>query len=111
MISADTGSKIKITFNNIDIESPLGGSCYDYVQVYDGSVKNDKSLGKFCGRNIPRILKSQGNTMLIRFYSDDRTPKVGFRLTWKAIKRDTTGNLTLRIIFFGNLCPTVHTNQ
>lgn len=84
IIESSPRTTIKITFNDIDTESS-GGSCYDYVELFDGSTTSSRSLGKFCGSRIPRgVLKSRGNRLLVRFYSDDRSPEKGFQLTWKS---------------------------
>ena len=89
-ISAPPGHTIQATFDDLNTESSLSGTCYDYVQIFDGFLQNDKPLGldKYCGRRVPNtLLISSGNKMLVRFYSDSQNPKRGFQLTWKTTQQ------------------------
>ncbi|CAG5115143.1 unnamed protein product, partial [Candidula unifasciata] len=51
---------------------------YDYVAVYDGPTEASPLLGKHCGNRKPKPIKSSGNTMYVKFVSDESRQKVGF---------------------------------
>lgn len=51
-IEAPLGSAIKLDFLEFNLEE--NEVCmYDYVQIYDGHVSNETSLGRFCGNTKP----------------------------------------------------------
>jgi hypothetical protein len=67
MIRVASASKISLSFNYFDLESP-----YDYVEVYDGaSVSPAQLLLKHSGSTIPGAVVSSSNEMLVRFVTDD----------------------------------------
>lgn len=70
----------------IDIES--GPNCqYDYLKIIDGHTEQGNLLGRFCGKVMPRRLKTKTNGLLVRFVSDDKNVKPGFRINWRAVTR------------------------
>ena len=59
---------VKLTFDNLDLKQDSGSTCTaDYVEVLDGSRRNDKSKGKFCGDSKPKDIRSSGRYMWVRF--------------------------------------------
>ena len=52
----------------------------------DGDGPQKFLLGKFCGDIAPNRIKSSGNAMYIKFYSDGLIAKRGFIMTWKIIQ-------------------------
>ncbi|KAI2810836.1 Bone morphogenetic protein 1 [Blomia tropicalis] len=65
----DVEQRIVIQFTSFDLEDEI--DCQrDYVEIYDGPDDRRSSIGKFCGRNNPNEIISNGNSMLIRFHSD-----------------------------------------
>ena len=52
----------------------------DFLEIFDSQKPNAESLGRFCGENIPGIIESSGNTMLITFKSDEDIQRTGFKL-------------------------------
>jgi len=82
-LEVDSGSIIKLSFTDFDIEPHSKCSC-DYVQVLD---TDNSELLKKCGRSKPeQILKSKGNKMSVVFHSDDSVVHRGFSATWKAVE-------------------------
>ena len=69
------GSLVLLTFSSFDLEA-MGshGACWDYVEVNHGTVAE-----QFCGDTVPGPITSTGNTMTVRFYSDDLFNFPGFR--------------------------------
>ena len=81
--------KIQLKFTEFDLEA--GPSCkYDSLQIHDGYDVNANKLGTFCGNSLPGTFKSTGNKMYLRFLSDDRQNRNGFKIEWKAVGLPTT---------------------
>merc|ERR1712080_415034 len=78
-IEVASGKKIKISFDDLDIE--YDGSCsYDYVMVKDsGGVT---LVGKTCGTTKPGDVTSSTNKVVVIFHSDYSVTNKGFKLTW-----------------------------
>ena len=75
----DVEQRIVIQFTSFDLEDEI--DCQrDYVEIYDGPDDRRSSIGKFCGRNNPNEIISNGNSMLIRFHSDPNFGAKGFAL-------------------------------
>ncbi|KAG7281288.1 hypothetical protein CRUP_030971 [Coryphaenoides rupestris] len=69
-LSATPGHRIKIAFNEIDMEAHLE-CAYDHIEIYDGRDGKAPSLGRFCGTKKPSPITSSGNRLFIRFFSDN----------------------------------------
>merc|ERR1712112_217696 len=78
-IEVGSGKKIKITFDDLDIENHA--SCgYDYVMVKDSN--GAALVGKTCGTTKPGVVTSTTNKVEVIFHSDGSETKKGFKLTW-----------------------------
>ena len=90
-LEAAEGRRIQLTFTSFNIE--YHSRCnYDYVEVSSGTFKE-----KYCGPNpngfyyngngdnigtsIPSV-PSVGKTMKVRFYSNSRWTRTGFKADW-----------------------------
>lgn len=86
----------KITLDFADFHVQGGSSCrHDALEIYDGASIRDDKLGRFCGQNKPMLLTSSGNYLYLRFTSDGRTEKKGFRATYnttQACRENYSGN-------------------
>jgi len=76
-VCAPDGSKIQLTFNSFDLEDDASCS-YDYVQISYGTFSK-----KYCGASKPDPVTSTGNTMKVKFHSDNSVVKKGFSAVWK----------------------------
>lgn len=74
------GHRIKLVFNDFELE-PHHQCNYDHVEIFDGSSAESKSLGKFCGSNVPEPLLASGNEMYMSFFSDASVQRKGFHAT------------------------------
>lgn len=86
-----TGTKVKVVFDQFDVES--NSSCsYDYLNIYDGPSTTNTLIGKYCGTTIPSSYTSTSATgeLTFHFKSDEGVVKPG----WKA-KITTVGTVTL----------------
>ena len=52
----------------------------DYLEIIDGNNFQEQKLGTFCGEEIPALIESQSNTVMITFRSDMDTQGNGFKL-------------------------------
>uniref|UniRef100_A0A7N8WU55 Metalloendopeptidase n=1 Tax=Mastacembelus armatus TaxID=205130 RepID=A0A7N8WU55_9TELE len=82
-LTTTPGHRIKIAFNEIDMEAHLE-CAYDHIEIYDGRDGKAPSLGRFCGTKKPQPITSSGNKLFIRFFSDNSVQKKGFEASHTA---------------------------
>ncbi|XP_026152689.1 bone morphogenetic protein 1-like [Mastacembelus armatus] len=82
-LSMTPGHRIKLVFNEIDMEAHLE-CAYDHLEIYDGQDIRGTSLGRLCGTKKPSPVVSSGNQMFLRFFSDNSVQKRGFEASYKA---------------------------
>ncbi|KAG8573749.1 hypothetical protein GDO81_012532 [Engystomops pustulosus] len=86
LITVEENKVIELKFNEFDVEG--SGSCsFDHVSIYDGSNIYGRYLGKFCGKVLPPVIRSQSNNLFLVFYTDGHTGGAG----WRASYRQTLG--------------------
>ncbi|XP_051241548.1 ovochymase-2 [Dicentrarchus labrax] len=78
-ITVPEGERVRLTFTSFDLVPEV---CGDFVQVYDGDTAGSSSVGKFCGGTMPKPIESTGNTMVVRFKSDNTLTSKGFKATY-----------------------------
>ena len=81
-LSVEPGTQLKLTFDSFSLEGPdyYDDCSYDYVEVsYDGYSE------KFCGDSIPPSITSSGNSMTVKFFSDDYYYYDGFNAVWESV--------------------------
>uniref|UniRef100_A0A8C5J866 Metalloendopeptidase n=1 Tax=Junco hyemalis TaxID=40217 RepID=A0A8C5J866_JUNHY len=79
-ISATPGQRVKLTFNEFEIEQHQE-CAYDHLEVFDGESEKSPILGRLCGNKIPDPLIATGNKMFLRFISDASVQRKGFQAT------------------------------
>ncbi|XP_067683134.1 mannan-binding lectin serine protease 1-like [Haliotis asinina] len=69
---------------------------FDYVQIFDGGLKPEDSIGKFCGRRDVRLI-THSNLLYINFRSDESVTAPGFRFEIRKLEKasSTTCNRTV----------------
>ncbi|XP_055081696.1 bone morphogenetic protein 1-like isoform X1 [Periophthalmus magnuspinnatus] len=82
-MSTTPGHRIKLIFNEIDMESHLE-CAYDHLEIYDGRDVRSSSLGRFCGTKKPSPVISSDNKMFLRFFSDNSVQKRGFEASYRS---------------------------
>ena len=60
-------------------------SCLFNLQVRNGNGPNAPLMGTFCGTQIPSELTSSGNSLYLRFKTDDSVQGSGFKLSYEKI--------------------------
>jgi len=78
-LSVSQGKKVQLTFESFELEAQANCG-YDYLEISYDSFKQ-----KICGSVKPGPLKSTGNTMTVKFYSDYSETMKGFSAVWKAV--------------------------
>ena len=90
---------ISFDISNLDLEQCARCTC-DYVEVFDGSSKSSKSLGKFCTGQV-RLLTT-GNYLTVVFHTDHskgEKQNKGFYATYNYISR-SSGKLQMIDLIF-----------
>ncbi|KAM7369047.1 hypothetical protein PAMP_013346 [Pampus punctatissimus] len=82
-LSTTPGHRIKLVFNEIDMEAHLE-CAYDHLEIFDGQDARAPSLGRFCGTKKPSPVISSCNKMFLRFFSDNSVQKRGFEASYGA---------------------------
>uniref|UniRef100_A0A8C3KEW4 Metalloendopeptidase n=1 Tax=Calidris pygmaea TaxID=425635 RepID=A0A8C3KEW4_9CHAR len=77
-ISATPGHRVKVTFNEFEIEQHQE-CAYDHLEMYDGPNSKSPVLGRFCGSKKPDPVVASTNKMFLRFYSDASVQRKGFQ--------------------------------
>ncbi|CAK8687745.1 unnamed protein product [Clavelina lepadiformis] len=83
VISTNGNRGVHLTFEGFEIEFESDCS-YDFVEVYDGDADTAVTFGRFCGNEAPDPILSSGNSLLLRFHSDDTINKKGFRARYSS---------------------------
>ncbi|XP_077973794.1 bone morphogenetic protein 1-like [Styela clava] len=78
-IVAPPQHKISIQFEKFELEG--NEVCkYDYVEIRSGLSDDAKFHGRFCGLELPPVIRSTINEMSLAFKSDDTVSKRGFKI-------------------------------
>merc|ERR1719447_2778906 len=81
-ISVSAGKKIKITFEEFNLEH--NWRCgWDYLMIVDGN--GNTILDKSCGATKPAAVTSQTNKVKVIFHSDYSVTSTGFKINWTAV--------------------------
>ena len=82
IISVPEGKKIKFTFTAMDSEPNV-----DYVYLVDGRIAIPENfIAKFSGQNLPPIIQSNSNEVLIWFVTDKITTGQGWQFHYETVK-------------------------
>ncbi|KAI0223599.1 Cubilin [Lamellibrachia satsuma] len=72
-------SRVQLSFVSFGLEAKSDCS-YDNVSIYDGTDWSAPLLGTFCGETLPDDVTSSGNTMFVRFKTDEGSTSDGFSI-------------------------------
>uniref|UniRef100_H2ZHT2 Metalloendopeptidase n=1 Tax=Ciona savignyi TaxID=51511 RepID=H2ZHT2_CIOSA len=89
------GYGVELLFNDFEVEEETDCS-YDFVEVFDGSTDSAVRFGRFCGDeaiNAPSTIFSSGDSILVRFHSDDTINKKGFQASYSSTALQDTVSL------------------
>ncbi|XP_035691341.1 tolloid-like protein 2 [Branchiostoma floridae] len=65
-ILVPAGKRIRLVFNSFNVEKQADCT-YDYLQIHDGGADSARSMGRFCGENVPEPLITSGNMAFLYF--------------------------------------------
>ncbi|XP_044726579.1 cubilin-like [Chrysoperla carnea] len=92
-ITVPNGLQIMLNITDFEIEQHL--DCrFDFLEIRNGGYETSPLIGKFCGKNIPKIITSHSNELWIHFKSDASRSAKGFSLTWDGTTTGCGGSLT-----------------
>ena len=78
---------VTLTFESFHLE-PSHNCSSDYVEVFDGMGDHSRSLGRFCGNEIPSPVSTTEkgflHHMYVKFISNSRGRYPGFKASYKA---------------------------
>lgn len=77
LAAPNLNEQITLTFTAFNTEAN-----YDFVRLYDGPNTASPLIGTFSGSTNPGTFTSTGNTLTVRFTSDNATLAPGFEIEW-----------------------------
>ena len=86
---------LKITFTSFSLESSV--VCFDSLTIYQ-KTSSLHQIGKWCGNKKPNDIFVKGPEILIRFNSDQRIERRGFRLHYSITKQHSQGNFDILMV-------------
>ncbi|XP_015242766.1 PREDICTED: bone morphogenetic protein 1-like isoform X2 [Cyprinodon variegatus] len=92
-LSTTPGHRIKLIFNEVDMEAHLE-CAYDHLEIFDGEDVRAPTLGHFCGNKLPAPILSSSSKMFLRFFSDNSVQKRGFEASYNT---ECGGNLKAEV--------------
>ncbi|XP_013916799.1 PREDICTED: bone morphogenetic protein 1 [Thamnophis sirtalis] len=89
VIVAEEGYGVELIFQTFEIEEEADCG-YDYMELFDGYDGTAPRLGRYCGSGPPEEVYSAGDSVMVRFHSDDTINKKGFHLRYTSTKFQDT---------------------
>jgi cubilin len=77
-ITVTPGFIIRLTFNAFTLEHAYNCN-WDYVEIFD-NYTTSASLGRYCGVEIPPVITSTNNVLVVTFVTDSSVAREGFSL-------------------------------
>lgn len=85
VIVAEDGYGVELVFRTFEVEEEADCG-YDYMEAYDGYDSSAPRLGRFCGSGPLEEIYSAGDSLMIRFHTDDTINKKGFHARYTSTK-------------------------
>ncbi|XP_021007731.1 tolloid-like protein 2 [Mus caroli] len=85
VIVAEDGYGVELIFRTFEVEEEADCG-YDFMEAYDGYDSSAPRLGRFCGSGPLEEIYSAGDSLMIRFYTDDTINKKGFHARYTSTK-------------------------
>ncbi|MGM0646863.1 MAG: CUB domain-containing protein, partial [Bacteroidota bacterium] len=95
---SSSGSRLKFVFHSFSLGS------YDYLEIYDGPSTSYPKLGRYRGSSSPGTIKSSGESLTFKFYSNYSSYNVG--PGWEA--QISCAGPVLPVINMDNQTDTIH---
>ena len=81
-ITVPEGFIVKLTFSLLDVEVSAGCTS-DYIIVKDGLKRTSRTLGRICGKQLPKAIEGSSNQLSIQFVTNDRVEASGFVIKYE----------------------------
>ncbi|XP_011372341.1 tolloid-like protein 2 [Pteropus vampyrus] len=85
VIVAEDGYGVELIFRSFEVEEEADCG-YDYMEAFDGYDSTAPRLGRFCGSGPLEEIYSAGDSLMIRFHTDDTINKKGFQARYTSTK-------------------------
>ncbi|GAB6021030.1 hypothetical protein CHUAL_003667 [Chamberlinius hualienensis] len=92
VIEAKPEFHVRLRFLTFEIEDEQDCG-YDYVEVYDGPDDSSKAVGRYCGNRVPPEFLSTGESLLVRFRTDDTINTKGFSAAYTMVEGSDEDNM------------------
>eukprot|EP00794_Sanderia_malayensis_P007035 gene7036-7824_t len=85
VITVPENQHVKLTFADIELEDDV--KCkFDYVEIFDTYEADEASIGRFCGKNVPKsAIRTIGNVMILKFVTDVSVKGRGFKANFEGV--------------------------
>ncbi|XP_001377380.2 cubilin [Monodelphis domestica] len=110
LLKSSRGSQFEVTFEDFHLEND--SNCrLDFLAVYDGLTADANLLAKLCGNEIPPLIRSSGDSLLLKLQTDEQQQGGGFLAKYQQTCQDVViANLSYGILesinypnpYFGN---------
>lgn len=85
-IKAKHAKQIRIRFKTLEIEEDGERCRYDRLTIYEGSSEEPgKQLHVYCGNQLPSEIVSNGDSLFIKFTTDETRNREGFALIYDEV--------------------------
>ena len=72
---------------------------YDRLDLFDGDTSQSPVLASLCGTQLPSVMHSSTNRVLVRFVTDSLLVGSGFFMEFRAQLRAAYGNIYKKNVF------------
>ena len=55
---------------------------FDYIEIFDGPDTTARSMGRYCGNQAPKYIRSTGSSLTLSFITDEWKTSPGFTVEW-----------------------------
>ncbi|ESO10115.1 hypothetical protein HELRODRAFT_167974 [Helobdella robusta] len=102
-ISVTNGKRILLTI--IDIHMEQEGECkYDYLQILNGGELDGPEIANLCHiQNTSQAITSSGNSLVVRFKSDESNSGKGFYANWSTVDEGCGGDFSAKKADLGTI--------
>ena len=91
VIENTKGMILEITFKFFMLrEYDEEKGCLDYLEIHEGDKKQEKYIGRFCGNNSPKKIRTKLNTLKLHFHSSEEK-KFGWYMGFQAEIKEEGG--------------------
>ncbi|KAM8967664.1 cubilin [Pelodytes ibericus] len=91
ILRAPQNHSISLFFDAFNLEG--SSTCYDFLEVRNGSESDSPLIGKYCGDTLPSPIFPKNNVLRLFFKSDIIIARHGYEITWTSSLKGCGGTL------------------